>query len=46
MAMALLEHEVLDGDEIYKLIEEHSDVDVETIKRQKARAERKVAESA
>ncbi len=46
MAVALLEHEVLDGDEIYQLIDEHSDVDVESIKRQKARAERKVAESA
>ena len=41
-----LEHEVLDGEEIYQLIADNSDVDVETIKRQKARAERKVAESA
>jgi cell division protease FtsH len=46
MAGALLEHEVLDGEEIYQLIADNSDVDVETIKRQKARAERKVAESA
>ncbi|HSO23477.1 MAG TPA: ATP-dependent zinc metalloprotease FtsH [Chondromyces sp.] len=46
IARALLEHEVLDGTRIYELIDQHSDVDVEDIKRRKARAERKVAEPA
>jgi cell division protease FtsH len=46
IAGSLLEHEVLDGTKIYELIATHSDVDVESIKRQKARAERKVAEPA
>ena len=35
ISMGLLEDEVLDGDEIYDLIAEHSDVDVEAIKRHK-----------
>jgi len=30
---ALLEHEVLDGDEIYTLIAEHSDVDIDNLKK-------------
>ena len=46
IARSLLEHEVLDGTRIYDLIDKHSDVDVEDIKRRKARAERKVAEPA
>jgi cell division protease FtsH len=46
IAAALLEHEVLDGEEIYNLLEQHSDVDVERIKRQKQRAEAGVVESA
>ncbi|MEE4272738.1 MAG: ATP-dependent zinc metalloprotease FtsH [Thermoanaerobaculales bacterium] len=37
ISMGLLEDEVLDGDEIYDLIAEHSDVDVEAIKRHKQR---------
>jgi cell division protease FtsH len=45
IARALLEHEVLDGEEIYDILGEHSDVDVEKIKRQKARNEGEVAES-
>jgi cell division protease FtsH len=45
IAVALLEHEVLDGEEIYDILGEHSDVDVEEIKRQKERAETEVAES-
>jgi cell division protease FtsH len=46
IAGALLEHEVLDGSRIYDLIAQHSDVDVESIRNQKAHIERKVAESA
>jgi cell division protease FtsH len=46
IAAALLEHEVLDGEEIYKILGEHSDVDIETIKRAKQRAETEVVESA
>jgi cell division protease FtsH len=45
IAAALLEHEVLDGEEIYDLLDKHSDVDVEEIKKQKRRAEREVTES-
>jgi cell division protease FtsH len=43
IASALLEHEVLDGEEIYVILAEHSDADVEKIKRQKARDESEVA---
>jgi cell division protease FtsH len=46
IAMALLEHEVLDGDKIYDLIAENSDIDIESIKRQKRRAESEVVGSA
>ncbi len=46
IAQALLEHEVLDGEEIYDLIADNSDIDVETIKRQKQRAESEVVGSA
>jgi cell division protease FtsH len=46
IASALLEHEVLDGSRIYDLIGANSDIDVESIKNQKAHIERKVAESA
>ena len=46
IALALLEHEVLDGEEIYELIAQHSDIDVESIKRQKQRAENEVVGSA
>jgi cell division protease FtsH len=46
IAMALLEHEVLDGEKIYDLIAENSDIDVESIKRQKRRAESEVVGSA
>ena len=46
IAMALLEHEVLDGEDIYDLIAEHSNIDVETIKRRKLRAENEVVGSA
>jgi cell division protease FtsH len=35
IARALLEDEVLDGERIYDLLAEHSDIDVEAIKRQK-----------
>jgi cell division protease FtsH len=45
IAVALLEHEVLDGEEIYDILSEYSDVDVEEIKRQKERKENEVAES-
>ena len=46
IATALLEHEVLDGEEIYNLIAENSEIDVESIKRQKRRAESEVVGSA
>jgi cell division protease FtsH len=45
IAAALLEHEVLDGEKIYDILAEHSDVDVEAIKKMKARKETEVAES-
>ena len=45
IAAALLEDEVLDGEEIYDILAQHSDVDVEEIKKQKSRAEREVTES-
>jgi cell division protease FtsH len=42
ISAALLEHEVLDGEEIYTLLDEHSDVDIERIKRQKSKTEGEV----
>jgi cell division protease FtsH len=45
IAAALLEHEVLDGEEIYTLLEQNSDLDVEAIKKGKERSEGEVAES-
>jgi len=46
IAVGLLEVEVLDGEEIYALIAEHSDVDVAAIRRHKQKEHREVAESA
>ncbi|MFV2072110.1 MAG: ATP-dependent zinc metalloprotease FtsH [Thermoanaerobaculales bacterium] len=46
IALALLEDEVLDGEEIYTLLGENSDVDVEALKKQKERVEKEVTESA
>ena len=46
IAAALLEHEVLDGEEIYKLLALHSDLDVDKIKRKKERAVEEVKEQA
>jgi len=45
IAVALLEHEVLDGEEIYDIIGEHSEVDIERIRRQKQRTEGEVSQS-
>ena len=45
IAAALLEDEVLDGEEIYDILGEHSDVDIEEIKKQKERSEKEVTES-
>jgi cell division protease FtsH len=42
ISAALLEDEVLDGEEIYTLLDEHSDVDIERIKRQKEKADGEV----
>ncbi len=42
----LLEDEVLDGEEIYQLIAEHSDVDTEAIKLRKQKQRQEVAEGA
>jgi len=42
----LLEDEVLDGEEIYSLIAEHSDVDTKAIKRRKEKQHQEVAEGA
>ena len=39
IAVALLEDEVLDGERIYDLLAEYSDIDVEVIKRQKRKAD-------
>jgi cell division protease FtsH len=39
IAVALLEDEVLDGERIYDLLAEYSDIDVEVIKRQKQKAD-------
>jgi len=39
VAMALLEYEVLDGEEIYKILGQNSDLDIEKIKRQKEKTE-------
>ena len=46
IALGLLEVEVLDGEEIYALIAEHSDVDVDSIRRHKQKEHREVAETA
>ena len=46
IALGLLEVEVLDGEEIYALIAEHSDVDVASIRRHKQKEHREVAETA
>jgi len=46
IAMALLEDEVLDGEEIYRLLGENSDIDVEALKKRKQRIEKEVTESA
>ena len=46
IALALLEDEVLDGDRIYDLLAEHSDVDIEAIKRQKQKTHVETVESA
>jgi cell division protease FtsH len=46
IAVGLLEDEVLDGEEIYKLIAEHSDVDVDAIRRFKQKDHQEVTESA
>jgi cell division protease FtsH len=45
IAAALLEDEVLDGDRIYDLLAEHSDLDVEAIKRQKQKSDAEASES-
>jgi cell division protease FtsH len=45
IAGALLEDEVLDGDRIYDLLAEHSDIDVEAIKRQKKKTNSEGLES-
>jgi cell division protease FtsH len=45
IAQALLVHEVLNGDQIYELLEQHSDVDVAALKRQKERTDTEVTES-
>ncbi len=45
IAGALLEDEVLDGDRIYDLLAEHSDIDVEAIKRQKQKSDAEASES-
>ena len=46
IAARLLEVEVLDGEEIYALIAEHSDLDVSSIKRHKQKGSQEVAEKA
>jgi cell division protease FtsH len=46
IAIALLEDEVLDGDEIYDLIDKHSEIDIEAIKRQKQKTDQEVTGSA
>ena len=46
IAVGLLEDEVLDGEEIYKLIAQHSDVDVDAIRRFKQKDHQEVTESA
>ena len=46
IAAALLEHEVLDGEEIYKLLDLHSDLDVNKIRRLKERTVEEVKEPA
>ncbi len=46
IAVALLEHEVLDGEKIYDLIDENSDIDIDEIRQNKQRKEQEVTESA
>ena len=46
IAAGLLEDEVLDGEEIYALIAEHSDVDVAAIRRYKKKGRQEVVETA
>ena len=46
IAAGLLEDEVLDGEEIYDLIAEHSDVDVDAIRRHKQKEHQEVTETA
>jgi cell division protease FtsH len=45
IALALLEDEVLDGERIYDLLAEHSDIDIEVIKRQKKKTHTEASES-
>ncbi len=46
IAVGLLEDEVLDGEEIYELIAQHSEVDVDAIRRFKQKNHQEVTESA
>ena len=46
ITMALLEHEVLDGDRIYELIADHSDLELEALRRQSRQPAAEVAEPA
>jgi cell division protease FtsH len=46
IALGLLDVEVLDGEEIYTLIAEHSEVDVEAIRRHKQKDHQEVSETA
>jgi cell division protease FtsH len=46
IALGLLDVEVLDGEEIYTLIAEHSDVDVDAIRRHKQKHHQEVSETA
>ncbi len=46
ISMALLEHEVLDGERIYELIERHSDVDMDEVRGRKRTPPVEVAETA
>jgi cell division protease FtsH len=46
ITVGLLEDEVLDGEEIYALIAEHSDVDVDAIRQDKQKSQPEVSETA
>jgi len=46
ITMALLEHEVLDGERIYELIEQHSEVDMDELRTRKRAPTVEVAETA